>query len=136
MIAKAKDIRWEQRFKNYEKSFKQFEQGVALKNPDVWQVQGVIQCFEYTFELAWKTLQDFLTQKKGYSDVKGPRPVLEQAFRDGMIADGETWFDMLRSRNLSTHLYDENEMRLIHDKAVQNYYKPFSELYQFFEKNL
>jgi len=49
--------------------------------------QGLIKAFEYTYELAWKTLQDLLNYK-GYSNIVGPRPVLEQSFRDGYLHDG------------------------------------------------
>ena len=91
MNTKNKDIRWQQRFQNYKKAYLQFEQALTLKNPDLFQKQGVIQCFEYTFELAWKTLQDYLSEKMGYVDIKGPRPALEQSFSDGILRDGVTW---------------------------------------------
>lgn len=68
--------------------------------------EGMIQRFEYTFELAWKSLQDIL-QERGYPNVRGPRPVLEQAFQDGLITDGPLWLEMLKARNETTHLYDE-----------------------------
>lgn len=113
----------------------QLKEGAAIKNPDIWQAQGVIQCFEYTFELAWKTLQDFLEQKKGY-DAKGPRPVIEQSFSDGIIIDGETWMDMLKSHNKTAHLYDEKEVHDIYKKIVNDYLAPFGQLQAYFEQNL
>ncbi|HLD45765.1 MAG TPA: nucleotidyltransferase substrate binding protein [bacterium] len=132
---KPKDIRWQQRFQNFKKAFAQLEQAVALKTPDIIQQQGIVQCFEYNFELSWKTLQDFLSTERGYSDIKGPRPVLEQAFQDGILRDGVTWLDMLKSRNLTAHLYDEEEVLQILKKIREDYFPLFSELKLFFEKH-
>lgn len=132
-MKKNKDIRWKQRFQNYKKALVQLEDGLKVKNPDILQKQGIIQCFEYTFELAWKTLQDFLIEERGYADAKGPRPALEQAFQDGIIKDGITWLDMLKSRNLTTHLYDEKEVEAIHTKVAKKYKSLFVALRKFFE---
>lgn len=131
-----RDIRWRQRFQNYGKAVAQLESGLTVKGPDILQKQGIIQCFEYTFELAWKTLQDFLIEKRGYTDVRGPRPVIEQAFQDGMIRSGLTWLDMLRSRNLTPHLYDEREVEEIYKKVARKYKPPFIALRKFFEAEI
>ena len=66
----------------------------------------MIKRFEYTYELAWKTLQDLL-KEKGYSDIAGPRPVIEQCLEDGILGNGEVWMRMIKSRNLTAHVYDE-----------------------------
>jgi len=131
-----KDIRWQQRFQNFKKAFQQLESSVKVKDPDLLQQQGIIQCFEYTFELSWKTLQDFLFEKVGYEGLRGPKPVLEQAFQDDILKNGEIWFDMLKSRNLTTHLYDEKEVQGVLKKIRNDYYPLFVELKLFFEKNL
>ena len=68
MISTDTDIRWKQRLQNYKKAFGQLRDALKIKTPDILQKQGIIQCFEYTFELAWKTLQDFLIQEKGYTE--------------------------------------------------------------------
>lgn len=70
------------------------------------EIQGLIQAFEYTFELAWKTLQDLLIYK-GFTGISGPKPVAQQAFQDGYIEDGDGWIRMLESRNLASHTYNE-----------------------------
>jgi nucleotidyltransferase substrate binding protein (TIGR01987 family) len=85
---------------------KQLDSAVGLDEYTNLERQGLIQCFEYTIELAWKTLQDLL-EAKGYN-VKGPKPVVRQAFQDGYITDGNGWINMLNSRNLTAHGYDEN----------------------------
>lgn len=125
---KTRDIRWKQRFQNFKKAYDQLKHAVSIKDPDMLQQQGMIQCFEYNFELSWKTLQDYLIGEKGYTDVRGPRPVIEQAFQDGFIEDGVRWLDMLKSRNLTSHLYDEKEVQLILDKVRKDYYPLFTEL--------
>ncbi|MFH1652677.1 MAG: nucleotidyltransferase substrate binding protein [Pseudomonadota bacterium] len=134
MVRKNQDIRWKQRYQNYKKALVQLEAGLEVNSPDILQKQGIIQCFEYTFELAWKTLQDFLIYERGYADAKGPRPVLEQAFQDGIIQDGMIWFDMLKSRNLTTHLYDEKVVEDIYLKIAKKYKEPFVALHKYFEE--
>lgn len=101
----SKDTRSQQRFSNFEKAFLKYEEALS-GNLSRLEEEGLIQRFEYTFELAWKCLQDLL-QERGYANVRGPRPVIEQAFQDSLITDGPEWLEMLRARNESTHLYDE-----------------------------
>ena len=93
------------RFNNFKKALLQYQSAV---NPhlSVLEKEGVIQRFEYTFELAWKCLQDLLVLR-GYSEIRGPRPSIEKAFEDGLIQNGALWLEMLQSRNETTHLYDE-----------------------------
>ena len=91
---------------------------------------GVIQRFEFTFELAWKTLQDYFAQEAGYADVKGPRTVLKQAVQDNLIADGYTWLQMLDSRNGLTHVYDEMESRQILADVANKYFHLLQQLEQ------
>ena len=99
------DIRSQQRFENFKKALVLYEE--AMK-PTMSRLEdeGLIQRFEYTFELAWKCLQDLL-QEKGYANIRGPRPVIEQTFQDGIISEGPIWLRMLKARNETTHLYDE-----------------------------
>jgi len=100
------DIRWEQRFVNFNKAFGQLERFMQAGGLNEMEEQGLIKAFEYTYELSWKTLQDLL-KDKGYTDVVGPKPVIEQSFQDGYIVDGKGWMRMHVSRNLTSHTYDE-----------------------------
>jgi len=100
------DIRWQQRFSNYTKAFHQLERFIEKDNLNEMEEQGLIKAFEYTYELSWKTLQDLL-KEKGYQNIVGPRPVIEQSFHDGYVADGKGWMRMHNSRNLTSHTYDE-----------------------------
>ena len=106
--------RWQERHEFYQKALNQLSSGLApYPNLNELEKDGAIQRFEFTFELAWKTLQDYLAQQAGYVDVKGPRPVLKQAVQDGLLIDGYTWIQMLDRRNALTHVYDETESREI-----------------------
>lgn len=127
-------VRWKQRFENYSKALFQLESALQQKKFSVLEKDGVIKRFEFTFELAWKTLQDIL-QDRGYNDIKGPKPVIKQAFQDGILSDGQAWIDMLNDRNNSTHLYDESEARKIFDNIQINYFGLLNELKIFLEKN-
>lgn len=124
------DIRSRQRFENFKKALLLYEDGIAPKMSKL-EEEGLIQRFEYTFELAWKCLQDLL-QERGYVEVRGPRPVIEQAFQDGIISDGPLWLQMLKARNETTHLYDESTFEVIIKQvktpfllALQNFRKHF-----------
>lgn len=121
------DIRWQQRFINLRKAYSQLERFSRAESLNEMEQQGLIKAFEYTFELAWKTLQDLL-KDKGYIDVVGPRPVIEQSFRDGYISDGNGWMRMHKSRNLSSHTYDEQTAEEIIKNIHLEYFKLLQDL--------
>lgn len=103
------DIRWQQRFANYQRALKQLSAAGQLTDQrplSDLEKQGMIQAFEYTYELAWKTLKDFLTYQ-GFSELIGSRDTLREAFRQELIADGEGWMQMLNDRNRTSHTYNE-----------------------------
>jgi nucleotidyltransferase substrate binding protein (TIGR01987 family) len=129
-----KDIRWKQRFQNYAKALQQLREAVAKTKLDRLQEQGMIQCFEYTCELAWKTLQDFLAEARGYTDVRGPRPVLEQAFADGIIAAGTQWLAMLKDRNQTSHLDDAKAVQQVLGRIRTTYFPLFTSLEVMFKE--
>ncbi|WP_018618126.1 nucleotidyltransferase substrate binding protein [Spirosoma luteum] len=121
--------RWQERHDFYQKALTQLSSGLALyPNLNELEKDGAIQRFEFTFELAWKTLQDYLAQQAGYTDVKGPRPVLKQAVQDGLLIDGYTWIQMLDRRNALTHVYDEAESREILEVVSTTYLPLLMEL--------
>jgi nucleotidyltransferase substrate binding protein (TIGR01987 family) len=121
------NVRWKERFVSYCKALLQLEEGLQQKNFSVLEKDGIIKWFEFTFELAWKTLQDLLSDR-GYLDIKGPKPVIKQAFHDEIISDGQAWIDMLNDRNKSSHLYDETSARGIFDKIQIEYLKLLTDL--------
>lgn len=118
-----KDIRWIQRFNNYKKALARLNAAVQLSEEreltDLEQ-QGLIQAFEFTYEMAWKTLQDLL-HEKGY-EISGPNPVVKQAFQDGYIKDGELWMDMKESRDKTVHAYNEETANEIAEDIINVYH--------------
>jgi nucleotidyltransferase substrate binding protein (TIGR01987 family) len=122
-----KDIRWLQRFSNYNKALQQLSRFIEKEDLNELEKQGLIKAFEYTYELAWKTLQDLL-KEKGYKDVVGPKPVIEQSFQDGYISNGEAWFRMHESRNQTSHTYNEETANEIVSKILEEYFSLFIEL--------
>ena len=121
------DIRWQQRFANFNKALKQLERFVKEDDLNEMEEQGLIKAFEYTYELAWKTLQDLL-KEKGYKGVIGPKPVISQSFQDGYIADGEGWNLMHISRNRTSHTYDEETAEEIIKEIKNSYVLLFKDL--------
>jgi nucleotidyltransferase substrate binding protein (TIGR01987 family) len=84
------DARWMQRFSNYRKAVANLEAALCQESYNDLELQGFIKGFELCHELAWKTLQDLL-HERGYADVAGPKPVIRQAFKDGLLSDGNVW---------------------------------------------
>jgi nucleotidyltransferase substrate binding protein (TIGR01987 family) len=98
--------KWHNKFANFTKALRKLEQAVAQKQYNDLEKAGLIQTFEFTFELAWKTLQSLL-QSRGYNSALGPRDVLKEAYKNSLIDNGEIWLDALDNRNLLAHNYDE-----------------------------
>jgi len=104
----SEDIRWKQRFDNWQSAFRNLQQAVQAIERDPYDNlirMALIKAFEMTFELSWKTMKDYL-EYNGI-DAKMPREVIKQAFANDIIADGEMWIAMLEDRNLMAHIYDE-----------------------------
>jgi nucleotidyltransferase substrate binding protein (TIGR01987 family) len=126
-VDKKEDIPWHQRFVSLKKAFNQLERFIAEKELNEMEEQGLIKAFEYTYELSWKTLQDLL-KEKGYNDILGPKPVIEQSFQDGYIIKGKEWLKMHSSRNLTTHSFDKETADEIVLQIRENYFGLFKEL--------
>ena len=100
------DIRWEQRFQNFEKALGYLSDALNITNPDIIQKAGTIQFFEMTFELAWNTMKDFL-EDEGFIGLNSPRDTIKKKFEVQLISDGHAWLKALEDRNLTSHTYDE-----------------------------
>lgn len=126
----AKDIRWIQRFHNFSKAFSQLAEAVELaehRKLSKLEEQGMIQAFEFTHELAWNSLKDFL-ESRGAQNIYGSKDATREAFKAGLIENGEIWMDMIRSRNLTTHTYDESTALEIVKAITDNYCSAFKGL--------
>ena len=111
-----RDIRWKQRFENYEKALLLLREALAdVESLSELEKQGAIHRFKFTFELAWKTLKDYLEYNGVVLDQVVPSNVIKQAFAAKIIRDGQLWVDMLDCRNSLSHTYDE----AVVDKAVR-----------------
>jgi nucleotidyltransferase substrate binding protein (TIGR01987 family) len=111
------DIRWKQRFQNFERGYlllcEALEQGPARLS--ALEKEGVIQRFEYTFELAWKTVKDYLEHEGLTISPLTPREVIKQGYAAQVLEEGQTWIEMLDHRNLLSHTYDFSTF----EKAVE-----------------
>jgi nucleotidyltransferase substrate binding protein (TIGR01987 family) len=103
------DIRWKQRFQNFEKAYLLFDEAMQMDGEKLSQLEkeGIIQRFEVLIELSWKTLKDYL-ENEGYDAVKNAKHVIRVAFQDEIITDAENWMEALKKRNLTSHTYNEN----------------------------
>ena len=125
-----KEIRWHQRYENFDKAYKQFHAAILdFDKLSKLEKEGLIQRFEYTFELAWKTLKDYLEAKE--VDAKFPRDVIKAAFHYELIKDGEVWMDMLEKRNLLAHTYDEERFNFAIKKIKEEYYGAISQVHSY-----
>lgn len=115
-----KVTRWQQRYQNLQHAFSQLQKGLAIAKPNDIEKQGIIQSFEFTFELAWKTLKDYLESQKVDADF--PRDVIKQAFHYQLIVDGNVWMDMLDKRNQMAHTYDEAAAEVALQLIRNNYF--------------
>lgn len=123
------DIRWKQRFSNYEKALKQLTEFIEKGNLNKFEEQGLIQAFEYTFELAWNVIKDYF-EYQGEPAITGSRDAFRLAFKRGLISDGESWMDMIASRIKSSHTYNEETAEEIAQKVKEVYFGLFKQLYQ------
>jgi nucleotidyltransferase substrate binding protein (TIGR01987 family) len=131
------DIRWEQRFSNYIKALHKLDQAVGYiksnlndneSNPDIvldeMIKEGLIQRFEYTFELAWNVMKDYAAFQ-GNPDVGGSRDAIREAFELQLIPDGKLWMDMIGSRIKTSHTYNETTAEEIYVKILNEYHPAF-----------
>jgi nucleotidyltransferase substrate binding protein (TIGR01987 family) len=130
------DIRWIQRLENLKKGFQQLNLAVNLSKQrelSLLEKQGLIQAFEFTHELGWNLLKDYL-EFQGNQEVRGSRDAIREALKVGLIDDGELWMETIKARNLTSHTYSE-ELAENAFTSISNEYIPiFMKLLELFEK--
>ncbi len=134
-MTNAEDIRWQQRFQNFQKSLLLLEGALNIQTPDIYQKAGLIQFFETTFELSWKLMKDYL-EAEGFMDIKSPRAVIKKAFETELIENGHVWIELLQDRNLTAHTSDEKKADLVETQIREKYHPIIRELYNHFERLL
>jgi nucleotidyltransferase substrate binding protein (TIGR01987 family) len=125
-----KDIRWIQRFNNFNKALAKLQSAIATFNEDDEDETvkaGMIKFFEMVYELAWNTLKDYY-ENQGETSIQGSKDAIKLAFTRGLIANSEKWFKMVDSRKLSVHTYDEETANEIADEIVGVYLGLFLQL--------
>jgi nucleotidyltransferase substrate binding protein (TIGR01987 family) len=125
------NIRWKQRFENFENALSKLDEAIktyADTKSDIIK-EGIIQRFEFTHELAWKVMKDFL-QYEGHQDITGSRTAARKAFNIGLIRNGDIWMDMIESRNNTVHTYNEEILQYEYDKILNQYLPEFKDFFQ------
>ena len=128
------DIRWIQRFSNFERAFLLLQDSLKIEQLSILERAGLIQFFEITFELAWKLLKDY-EETEGFI-VKTPREAIKQAFQSGLISNGHGWIDALQDRNLTAHTYNEETAIAVEAKIRDKYFQLLAEVYAYFKNKI
>lgn len=121
------DIRYKQRFENFQKSFLLLKSALDIETPSIVEKAGVIQFFETTFELSWKLMKDYL-EYLGY-DINSPREAIKRSFSIELIDKGDTWLEALVDRNLTVHTYDEATANEVYQAIKINYFSLLNHFY-------
>lgn len=126
----VQDVRWKQRFHNYTKAFQALTEAVELsqhRSLTALEQQGLIQSFEFTHELAWKMLKDYL-EYQGISNVVGSHDASRFAFQNALTNDGEVWMQMIVVRNQTSHTYNIKIAQAVVDSILSQFYPAFNQL--------
>lgn len=130
------DIRWKQRFQNFDRAFvllrDAMENGPSALNQ--LETEGVIPRFEYCFELAWKTAKDYLEESGFVFATVTPRQVLKDAFAAKILTDGQAWIDMLDHRSLLSHTYNLASFEKALEAIHQRYLTAIAQLHEFMQR--
>lgn len=124
------DIRWQQRFNNFTRAFQTLTEATELaqtRELTKLEQQGLIQSFEFTHELAWNVLKDYL-QYQGITDLTGSRDATRAAFKNGLIEQGEDWMKMIAARNKTSHTYNLNVATAVTDDILNRFYPAFASM--------
>lgn len=132
MITKT-PMRWQQRFQSFKKVFLQLKKAVRKTHYTALEQAGITQMFNFTFELAWKTLKNLL-ETKGYT-LDSPRTTIKQAFQSGYIKDADIWLDALEKRNIMARVYDDTQSRKIIALIKKTYFPLLAELHDALQKH-
>lgn len=133
-----KDVRWKQRFDNYKKAYISLEESIEAHqkdNENKFIQDSVIQRYEYTIELAWKTMKDYL-EDQGFVNVSSPKKVIRKAFEEGIIKDASGWIKALNDRNRTSHAYEETMAKKVIKDIVDIHFILFRDLYLFLKEEL
>lgn len=120
----TQDIRWQQRLANFRDALRQLQKFIDKGDLSELEQQGLIKAFEYTYELAWTTLKNYL-EYQGETELFGSRDAIRKAYQVGLITDGDIWMDMLKSRNKTSHIYNQETATEIASAIFSEYHPAF-----------
>ena len=129
------DIRWIRRFQNYGHALARLSEAVALSRQrelSEFETQGLIHTFEFTHELAWNVLKDYL-EAQGFAELIGSKNATQQACKKGLLEDGEAWMDMIRARNLTSQTYQDKIAEEIANDILGRFHPALVAMEQRFE---
>lgn len=121
---------------NYLKAVQRLEEAAIeyLKNTENDVIRdGLIQRFEFTFELAWKASKEYLLDQGVSNDLHFPKQVLRAAYENHMIDDEQIWLKMLDSRNKTSHIYDDRIAAAIADDITESFLSVLKKLSAYFK---
>lgn len=124
------DVRWKQRFDNFLRAHQTLFEAVELaraRRLSPLETQGLIQSFEFTHELAWNVLKDYL-EDKGILGLIGSKDAARAAFKNGLIENGDDWMKMIEARNLTSHTYDPKTAEGVAQDIVKRFFPAFESL--------
>ena len=128
------NIRWVQRFKNFEKASINLNETIeCIKHNGINKIytMALIQAYEIVFELAWKTMKDYLEFNGIITDT--PRETIKEAFSKNIISDGHIWIEMMEARNKTSHTYKEEYAKSLCDDILNIYSNQIINLLEFFK---
>lgn len=128
------DVRWQQRFQNFQKALQQLSKAVDLsqqRDLSELEKQGLIQAFEFTHELTWNVMRDYFAYQ-GNTSIMGSRDAVREAFQKSLVTDGEGWMEMIQSRNQTSHTYNQ----AVADEIVGKVITLYHDLFLAFEKRM
>jgi nucleotidyltransferase substrate binding protein (TIGR01987 family) len=118
----------EQALLQFANSLRRFDEALALEPIDDIHRAGCIQYFEFTFDLAWKSIQS-IAAFYGLEPVKSPRVAFKAAFSQGWVEEQSPWLGMLEARNRMSHVYSSEEALEVYE-SLQAFREPFHSLYR------
>ena len=113
--------RWQQRLNSFNRAFEQLEEFIDKGKLNKFEIQGLIQCFEYNYEIGWKLLKDYL-EYQGNNNITGARSSINESFKLSIIEDGQGWLEMMIARNKSSHTYNIDTTNEISEQIYNKFY--------------